>query len=63
MVIEEDSEIITAIETTPANQNDGFQLKPLLDTTGRVISLTPGQISGDKGYDSGANLELLEESI
>ena len=30
IVVEEDSEIITAIETTPANLNDGSELKPLL---------------------------------
>ena len=31
MIVEEDSEIITAIETTPANKDDGSQLKPLLE--------------------------------
>ena len=61
VIIEEDSEIITAIETTPANKDDGSQLKPLLEQQQEGLSLTPGQISGDKGYDSGANLELLEE--
>ena len=30
LVVEQDSEIITAVETTPANTADGSQLKPLL---------------------------------
>jgi transposase len=60
IVVEEDSEIITAIETTPANQNDGGQLKPLLEHQEQVHDLIPSELSGDKGYDSGANLEILE---
>jgi transposase len=60
IVVEEDSEIITAVETTPANQNDGGQLKPLLNQQEQVHDLIPSELSGDKGYDSGANLEILE---
>jgi transposase len=60
IVVEEDSEIITAIETTPANQNDGGQLKPLLQQQEQAHNLIPSELSGDKGYDSGANLEILE---
>ena len=60
MIVEEDSEIITAIETTPANQADGSQLQPLLKQQEKEFNLKPSEISGDKGYDSGANLEYLE---
>jgi transposase len=60
MIIEEESEIITAIETTPANQADGSQLQPLLKQQENEFNLKPAEISGDKGYDSGANLEYLD---
>jgi transposase len=60
MIIEEDSEIITAVETTPANQADGEQCQPLLKQQEKEFSLTPSELSGDKGYDSGANLEYLD---
>ena len=62
LIVEEDSEIITAIETTPANKDDGSQLKPLLEQQKEILSLKPEQISGDKGYGAGANLELLEDA-
>jgi transposase len=61
VIVEEDSEIITAVETTPANKDDGSQLKPLLEQQQECLALKPEQISGDKGYGAGANLELLEE--
>ena len=60
LVVEEESEIITAIDTTPANRNDGNQLKGLLDQQEKAFSLVPEELSGDKAYDSGANLELLD---
>jgi len=60
LVVEEESEIITAIETTPANQADGSQLKPLLRQQEDAHDLKPQELSGDKAYDSGANLEHLE---
>jgi transposase len=60
LIVEEDSEIITAVETTPANKEDGSQLKPLLDQQKETLSIKPEQISGDKGYGAGANLEYLE---
>jgi transposase len=60
MVVEEDSEIITAIETTPANKDDGSQLKPLLDQQKEAHDLAPDELSGDKAYGIGANLEILE---
>ena len=60
VVVEEESEIITAVETTPANTDDGTQLKPLLNQQEKANSLVPDEISGDKAYDSGANLEHLD---
>jgi IS5 family transposase len=61
VIVEEDSEIITAVETTPANKDDGSQLKPLLEQQKEILSIQPEQISGDKGYGAGANLELLDD--
>jgi IS5 family transposase len=61
LIVEEDSEIITAVETTPANKDDGSQLKPLLEQQKESLSIKPDQLSGDKGYGAGANLELLED--
>jgi transposase len=60
LIIEEESEIITAIETTPANRDDGSQLKPLLTQQKETLSLAPEELLGDKGYDAGANLEFIE---
>jgi transposase len=60
VVIEEDSEIITAIETTPANTDDGSQLKTLLQEQEQTHDIVPQALSGDKAYGSGANLEHLE---
>jgi hypothetical protein len=59
--VEEESEIITAIETTPANQNDGGQLKPLLQQQEAALSIKPSEVSADKAYDSGRNLEHLAD--
>jgi transposase len=60
VVIEEDSEIITAVETTAANKADGNQLKGLLKQQEEAHSLVPEEIIADKAYDSGSNLELLD---
>ena len=60
ILVEEDSEIITAVETTPANLNDGVELRPLLKQQEQALDLIPEELSGDKGYDSGANLEFLD---
>ena len=60
VVLEEESEIITAVETTAANKADCSQLPPLLKQQQEALSLVPEEISADKAYDSGANLELLD---
>jgi transposase len=62
LVVEEGSEIITAIETTPANVNDCSELKPLLQQQFQRLDFKPAELSGDKGYDSGANLEYLNDN-
>jgi|WetSurMetagenome_2_1015567.scaffolds.fasta_scaffold14022_3 IS5 family transposase len=62
VIVEEDSEIITAVETTPANRDDGSQLKHLLDQQRESLSIKPAELSADKAYGSGANLEMLQQA-
>lgn len=59
IVMEEETGIITGVETTPANATDGSQLKPLLKEQEEVHSIKPKELSGDKAYDWGENLEAL----
>lgn len=60
IVIEEETGIITGVETTPANKPDGSQLKPMLKEQEKIHSITPKEFSGDKAYDWGENLETLD---
>jgi len=60
VVMEEDTEIITGVETTPANKPDSSQLKPLIRQQEKAYLLKPEEISGDKAYDWGDNLESLD---
>jgi IS5 family transposase len=59
IVMEEESGIITEVATTPANATDGSQLLPLLKEQEKVHSLTPKELTADKAYDWGENLESL----
>jgi IS5 family transposase len=59
IVMEEESGIITEVGTTPANATDGSQLKPMLKEQEKVHSLTPQELTADKAYDWGENLESL----
>jgi len=59
IVMEEETGIITGVETTPANTTDGSQLKPLLKEQEEVHSLKPQELTADKAYDWGENLESL----
>ncbi len=59
IVMEEESGIITEVATTPANATDGSQLQPLLKEQARVHSFTPLELTADKAYDWGENLESL----
>jgi IS5 family transposase len=59
IVMEEETGIITGVETTPANTTDGSQLRPLLKRQEKVHSLKPQELTADKAYDWGENLESL----
>jgi transposase len=59
LIMEEKTGIITGVETTPANTTDGSQLKPLLKEQADVYSLRPQELTADKAYDWGENLESL----
>jgi transposase len=60
LLVEEESEIITAVETTPANTDDGGLLEPLLEQQEDALTIKPQELSADKAYGRGANLDLLE---
>jgi len=62
IVIEEESGIITEVATTPANATDGSQLLPLLKEQENAHSLTPKELTADKAYDWGENLESLADN-
>jgi transposase len=62
VVIEEETGIITGVETTPANTTDGSQLKPLLEEQEKAHSIKPKELTGDKAYDWGENLEALNSN-
>jgi transposase len=59
VVVEEETGIITGVGTTPANATDGSRLKPLLKEQEEVHSITPKELTADKAYDWGENLESL----
>jgi IS5 family transposase len=62
IVMEEETGIITEVETTPANATDGSQLRPLLKRQEKVHSLKPQELTADKAYDWGENLESLADN-
>ena len=49
--MEEETSIITGVETTPANETDGSQLKQLLKEQEEVHSLQPKEVTADKAHD------------
>jgi len=59
LIMEEETGIITGVETTPANATDGSQLKPMLKEQEEVHSIKPKELTADKAYDWGENLESL----
>jgi len=59
IVMEEETGIITGVETTPANTTDGSQLQPMLKEQEEVYSIKPQELTADKAYDWGENLESL----
>jgi transposase len=62
IVMDEESGIITGVKTTPANATDGSQLKPLLKEQEEAHAIKPKELTGDKAYDWGENLELLDSN-
>jgi IS5 family transposase len=62
IVMEEETGIITGVETTPANATDGSQLKPLLRDQKETFSVIPQELTADKAYDWGENLEALDSN-
>ena len=62
IVIEEETGIITGVETTPANITDGSQLQPMLKEQEEAHSITPKELTADKAYDWGENLEALNSN-
>jgi IS5 family transposase len=59
IVMEEETGIIAGVETTPANATDGSQLKSMLKEQEKVHSIKPQELTADKAYDWGENLESL----
>ncbi len=59
LLMEEETGIITGVKTTPANATDGSQLRPMLKEQEKVHSIKPQELTGDKAYDWGENLESL----
>jgi len=62
IVIEEETGIITGIETTPANTTDGSQLQPLLKEQEKSHSIKPKELTADKAYDWEEDLEALNSN-
>jgi len=59
IVLEEETGIVTGVATTSANATDGSQLKPMLKEQEQVHSIKPKELTADKAYDWGENLESL----
>jgi IS5 family transposase len=59
IIVEEETGIITGVETTPANATDGSQLQSLLEEQEIAHSIRPKELTADKAYDWGENLETL----
>lgn len=62
IMIDEESEIVTAVKVTPANEEDGDQLIDLTTQYQEYHGVLPTEISADKGYWFGKNLRYLYEN-
>ena len=62
IIMEEETGIIIGVETTPANATDGSQLQPMLKEQEEIHSIKPKELTGDKAYDWGENLESLDSN-
>lgn len=61
IMIDEESEIITAVKVTPANAEDGDLLIGLVDQFQEHHKIVPSELSADKGYCYGKNFRYLNE--
>jgi len=59
IIMEEETGIITGVETTPANATDGSQLRPMIKEQEKTLLIKPQELTADKAYDWGENLESL----
>lgn len=62
IMMDEKSEIITAVKVTPANAEDGDQLMDLVNQFKENHGIKPAEVSADKGYWFGKNLRFLNEN-
>ncbi|OXM82273.1 IS1182 family transposase [Paenibacillus rigui] len=62
IMMDEETEIITAIKVTPANAEDGDQLVDLVTQFQDNHGFLPKELSADKGYWFGKNLRFLREN-
>lgn len=61
ILMEEETGIITGIETTPANATDGGQLQAMIKEQEQTLSIRPQELTADKAYAWGDNLESLAD--
>jgi transposase len=61
IIMDEKSEIITAVKVTPANAEDGDQLIDLVNQLKENHGYYPTELLADKGYWSGKNLRFLDK--
>jgi transposase len=62
IMIDEESELITALKVTPANAEDGDQLIDLVTQFQEDQGIMSREITADKAYWSGKNLRFLHEN-
>lgn len=62
IMMDEETEIITAVKVTPANAEDGDQLVDLVKQFQNHHGFLPNELSADKGYWFGKNLRFLQEN-
>jgi transposase len=61
IMIDEKSEIITAVKVTPANVEEGGVLTDLINQFEEYHKTTPSELTADKGYCSGKNFRFLND--
>jgi transposase len=61
ILMEEETGIITGVETTPANATDGKQLQPMIEEQEQALAIEPQELTADKAYGWGGNLKSLAD--